>query len=435
MTTQSSTRLSLTSAIAINLTIMLGIGVFINTVNLARMNGSCGFMGYLVVAALLAPLIITMAQLIARIPEGGFYAYGRTDLSPLCGFVSAWTYWCAKLASASLMIHVSVTTLQYLFPALQIVSPLVLDTTILGLFSVAFSKNIKTSAHVLYSFLALKLIPLLCVLLGGIVMYTRTYTLWSWGDFSYEGLLSTLPLVLYVFTGFEASCSLSTHIQNPARNGPRAIIYSFLTILLLVTLYQLLFTIIIPAPLLGAQESYRDAFKLLLQVLGAQGPLLYYSSVILLSAIALSALGGAYGILFSNQWNLYALALKNHLPYSHKFTPLNIHGIPLLCTAAQIVGCALFLWYTAGTQIVLQQIGALGSAIAYTISVIGSLQNSSKNSRIIPGLALASCTLLLGSCVRNFLVNGPGILYIFALVIIIGTLIAYYRQKYSTIAY
>ena len=399
------------------------------------MNGSCGFMGYLIVATLLAPLIITMAQLIARIPEGGFYAYGRTDLSPLCGFISAWTYWCAKLASASLMIHISITTLQYLFPILAIINPLVLDIAVLGLFSVAFSRNIKTSTHLLYSFLGLKLIPLLCVLLGGILMYSRTYVLWSWGDCSLEGLLNTIPLVLYVFTGFEASCSLSAHIENPAHNGPRAIMYSFVAILSLVTLYQLLFTIIIPAPLLGAQESYRDAFKLLLQVLGAHGQLLYYSSVIVLSAIALSALGGAYGILFSNQWNLYTLALKNHLPYSHTLTALNKYGIPLHCTFAQIAGCILFLWYTTGTQIALQQIGALGSAVAYTISVIGALRSSSQKSRIIPACALASCILLLGSCVRNFLINGPGIFYIFALIIIIGTLIAYYRQKYSTIAY
>ena len=94
-------KLSLPVAILINVNIMLGTGVFINTVELAKRAGALGFLSYLIVGILMLPLIASFATLMKIYPQGGFYAFAQKELGPLAGFVSAWSYFIAKMASAS----------------------------------------------------------------------------------------------------------------------------------------------------------------------------------------------------------------------------------------------------------------------------------------------------------------------------------------------
>jgi amino acid permease len=111
-------KLSLLSAILINLNIMLGSGIFINTVILTKQAGSLGAVVYLLVALLLLPLIMTIGQLLDYHPTSGtFYDFGRT-ISPYFGFISSWSYFTAKLCSSALAIHVCLSFLQQIIPVI-----------------------------------------------------------------------------------------------------------------------------------------------------------------------------------------------------------------------------------------------------------------------------------------------------------------------------
>ena len=59
----SSHKLSLLSAILININIMLGSGIFINTVLLTKQAGSLGALVILLLRFLLLPLILAIGQL------------------------------------------------------------------------------------------------------------------------------------------------------------------------------------------------------------------------------------------------------------------------------------------------------------------------------------------------------------------------------------
>ena len=109
-------KLSLPTAILINLNIMMGGGIFINTVELAKRTGLfSGFM-YPLIGILILPLILAISQLIKMHPSGGFYVFAQKEINPFIGFLSTWSYFIAKLASASLMIHVSMSLLTQIFP-------------------------------------------------------------------------------------------------------------------------------------------------------------------------------------------------------------------------------------------------------------------------------------------------------------------------------
>ena len=116
MTTEK--KLSLPTAILINVNIMMGGGIFINTVELAKRTGLLSGFMYPLIGLLILPLIIAISRLIELHPSGGFYVFGQKEINPFVGFVSTWSYFIAKLASASLMIHVSMSLLTQIFPAL-----------------------------------------------------------------------------------------------------------------------------------------------------------------------------------------------------------------------------------------------------------------------------------------------------------------------------
>ena len=101
-----SHKLSLLSAILINMNIMLGSGIFINTVVLTKQAGSLGALAYLAVAVLLLPLIMAIAQLLHYHHEAGtFYDFGKS-VSPFFGSLSSWSYFTAKLCTCALGVHV-----------------------------------------------------------------------------------------------------------------------------------------------------------------------------------------------------------------------------------------------------------------------------------------------------------------------------------------
>lgn len=416
-------KLSLPAAILININIMLGVGIFINTVELAKRSHGLGFLNYLIIGVLLLPLIICIATLVKMHPVGGFYVYGRREISPFFGFLSAWIYFTGKLASSAIMIHTSVLILQQIILPLSLFNPLMIDIALLSLFIGLNMFNIKTGSNIQAVFMALKASAILFAIFGGLFLFHPT--LFSFNNLTWQGIPSSLPLVLYAAMGFEAACSISSQIENPRRNGPLAIFISYSIVICAITLYQLSFFGAL-GNALAQFESYRDAFPALVNNLLPSSSSISNSLGGLFNiAIATSALGGSYGILFSNSWNLFAVARNHHILGSSWFTKLNRHKIPFLCVMAEGFICALYLIITQGAQVPLQQTSALAAILTYTISVV-ALMCAQKNharthvSRWTPFLGLGSCALLIVACIQGLLTKGATSLYGFTILIALG---------------
>jgi aromatic amino acid transport protein AroP len=423
-------KLTLFAAILINVNIMLGTGFFINTVVLTKTAGSLSPVVYLLVAALLLPLIVTMATLIKQTPHSGtIYDFGR-HISPFFGFLSSWSYFTAKLTSTALGIHVCLSFLQKIIPFLQPFPLLILDVLAIMFFTLLNLLNLRIGKQIQFSFICLKVIPIIFVVFTGLYLFNGTHftpdmLIWS-------GVPLSIPLVLYVFTGFEASCSLSTHIVDAERNGPRAIFISYGIAVAIVFLYQLFFYGSLGMYLGTLAGGYLDMFPALLTALSHHAitvkasflPLFYI-------AIASSSLGSAYGIMFSNSWNLYTLAQNNHTFGKKLLTTLNEHGVPFACVIIEGLMAATYILITQGYQIPLQQVSSLGATIAYTCSSIALLVlfARKKQSLLVPVLSLISCSLLLGSFIWTLAVQGPTILLlVFLGLLIFGSFMFYHRH-------
>ncbi len=420
-------KLSLTAAIFISINIMLGTGFFINTVVLTNMAGSLSSFVYIFVALLMLPLIMSVAKLLEYSHESGtFYDFGR-HVSPFFGFISSWSYFVAKMCAAALGIHVCLSFLQLIIPLLQSVPILTLDVIAIMIFTGLNLLNMQFGKHIQLSFICMKIVPVLFVILSGLYLFNGAF--FTPESVKWQGVPLTIPLILYVFTGFEASCSLSSQIVNPKVNGPRAIYISYGIAVSIVFLYQFFFYGSLGMYLGNLTGGYLAMFPALLRQLTPETLELKKSIITLFNiAVASSSLGAAYGIMYSNSWNLYTLAKNNHTFGQQMFSSLNKHGVPAACILVEGLLAITYLLITQGNQIPLQQVSSLGATITYTFSVISLLFLAYKKnlSLHIPLLGIISCTLLLSSFVWSITVQGPtAMLMVFFGLLIFGSYMFY----------
>jgi amino acid transporter len=415
-------------AICITLNTMLGSGLFLNTTELAQRAGSLGFLAYVAVGILMLPLVLGMSRLVALYPQGGFYTFGARELHPLVGFMSAWTYFVGKLASATLIIHTAALLLQQLIPILQCISPFYIDVILIAIFCISNMLNVRTGSSIQYFFLTAKCIPVL-TMIGAAIYWWHPVALFNVPAWS--SIPSTIPLVLYAIVGFEAACSLSSKIENAAVNAPRVILIAYAIIIALDSLYQWCAYTLLGNNLLH-MRSFLDVFAALAQNIAPVGTV-EYIQIALYSTIVISALGAAYGILYSNLWNMYAIAQHGHTYGTSLFTALNKHHIPVACVVLEALICGAYLWASHGMQIPLQQITSSGLVFAYTISALALWIAIKRKAITLPPYvahcALINCCMLAGVCLLYLLHGGSFALYLFFSLLAGGFCMAWCRYN------
>ncbi|HEV2916595.1 MAG TPA: APC family permease [Candidatus Babeliales bacterium] len=415
------------SAIFITLNIMLGAGLFLNTTELAGRAGSLGFVAYLLIGILMLPLVLGMSKLVAIHPYGGFYSYGAQEIHPFVGFISAWTYFIGKLASSTLMIHTATLLFQTIIPSLAGIPSLLLDILLIIFFCMLNTLNVRIGTCIQYFFFGAKLIPVLAMISAVVYWLNPTY---ATTNLIWEGIPSTLPLVLYAIVGFEAACSLSSKIERADVNAPRVILYAYTVIVFLNSLYQWAAYAIL-GPQLITMKHFFEVFAALAYMISPWWS--GYLQTLFYCAIAMSVLGAAYGILYSNLWNLYILAQHNYVWHAAIFTQLNGQNIPIACVLAEGLLCLMYILCSRGAQVPLQQITSFGIVLAYTISACALWFAIKRGAILLPRIisicALINCCML--SCICGlYLIRGGSItLWLFFALLLSGIGMAWSKRN------
>ncbi|HVX00523.1 MAG TPA: hypothetical protein VHA52_08830, partial [Candidatus Babeliaceae bacterium] len=210
-------------------------------------------------------------------------------------------------------------------------------------------------------------------------------------------------------------------------DGPRAILGAYILGIIIVFLYQLIFYSSL-AGKWGQAVNYLDAFPLLLRQLFPALPSLQSLLKILLhSGIASSSLGAAYGIMFSNSWNLHALAHHNHIAFSSFFKKLNRYAIPYICVMTEAGLAITYLLFSQGNQIPLQQISSCGMTITYTLSALAFVLMQ-KKLKVVPMLGLLICFVFIAAFIRNILTFGGSAVMLFVGILLCG-IAMFFMQK------
>jgi hypothetical protein len=181
---------------------------------------------------------------------------------------------------------------------------------------------------------------------------------------------------------------------------------------------------------LGSQlaqlAGYAQAFPALIaQVMPSPTASRVMVSGILNMGIAASSLGAAYGIMYSNAWNLFGLAQLNAVPCSSLFSKLNTACVPFAVIILEGLLAAGYLLFSRGNQVPLQQICSLGMTITYSLSAIALVVLETRRRRphvIIPLLAVGSCGLLALGFINNLRVYSAWPAALFAVLVLAGAL-------------
>jgi len=425
-------KISLTSAILININIMLGTGIFINTAVLPHYAGALGSSIYLLVGLFMLPLILSISELLRIHPGGSFYNFGEQEVSPFFGFLIGWIYFVGKLSSATLMIFTAMILLQKIIPALDAIPTLALALTVLSIFIALNMKNLKAGSSIQAMFMGIKSIPIIFVILSGICLFSGVNFVSE--NFIFEGIPTIIPLVLYATIGFEAACLLSSKIKDPAKNAPRAILISYGIVILTAFLFQTMFYGALGSALHNLTDFRATFPAFFAQLLPAHVSWQHLLTTGSYLAIASSALGGAYGVLFTNNWNLYTLAQNKHTFFAKHLTSLNRNNIPWLCVVIEGLFCVLYMIVTGGKQPSLQPLSSLGIVTAYSLSVV-ALLFAKKNNRApgiswwIPLLASLNCIVLISTCIHSLVRFGIEALIMFSILCSLGAIMFWFTRK------
>jgi len=239
-------------AISIVVGTIIGSGIFLVPKTMVAEVGSPAMvLAVFVVGGLLSLCgALTYAELGAALPyAGGEYVYLREAYGPLLSFLYGWTqFWVIKSGSIATLATAFFYYLANFWPSLQaplLVVPLPRDSTleissgqllaialILGLawlnyFGVKLGGQVQTAVTILKVGMILAIV-LLAALLGGGQTANLVSRVTHTGGL--QGFFAALVAALWAYDGWNNLNMVSSEIQNPQRNIPRALILGVLVV-------------------------------------------------------------------------------------------------------------------------------------------------------------------------------------------------------------
>ncbi len=372
---------------------MIGSGVFLLPASLAPFGG-ISLLGWLFTTAGAVTVALLLARLGRMMPAvGGPYAYTRRGLGDLAGFLVAWGYW-ISIWSGNAAISVGfVGYMAAFFPPLA-ENPAFgagLALSAIWLLTAVNALGVREAGIVQLVTTALKLLPLLAIGTLGLLYldpgHFRPFNLSGAPPFS--AVTATATLTLWAFVGLESATVPADHVENPARNIPRATV---LGTLLAATIYVLA-TIgvmgILPASdLAGSTAPFADAGR---AIWGSRA-----GSLIALGA-AISAFGALNGWILLQGQMPRAAALDGLFPQI--FRRLSKRGVPVpgLVISSVLATGLMALNFTATlveqfTFIIL--LATLSTLVPYAFSAVAELVIFIRNRESFVGERLAGASLI-----------------------------------------
>lgn len=346
MTHTKQHKISLFTAILMNINIMVGSGILFGPGIIAAISGNASFLTWLLVAFIFLPIVLSTVELSRISPgAGGFYAYAKAGLGDKAGYWSGWMYVIGYTFAGAME---TLALRKTLIDAFNLNWPWLTENHIyfnllaVLVFSGLNFLSLRLLSRLLNSITIAKIIPLLVLI--ALIPFVFDY------NFTITGAeISTLPLSLsmaiFGFFGFEYCSSISQHIENSERNAPLAILVGFFVTALLYTLFHFG-----ALNLMGAEELARQGAPAFAEFITFPIPFLKAILGILIpSASAIALFGAANGILNANVTMLHAMAEKDLFKGSAMLAQLTNANRPWVMILMQAI--AIFA-ITTGTSMV-----------------------------------------------------------------------------------
>ncbi len=386
-------KISLFTAILININIMVGAGIFIVPSLMAKKASDLSFMGWPLVGIIFLPVVLSIAKITNFFPEkSNFYNYSKSMINKTAGFISGWFYFLG-FASISAIQFIGLREVLINQIKVKIINEhtFLFNLIFIGLFCLINLLSLSLISKVQNSVTILKLIPLFFVILI-MIFYYNPHLVLRFEDLPH--LTYAIPLALFGFWGFEASCNISHLIKGGQKNVSRAILISFFSTVAIYTLFHLGLLYI-----MSTQNLINYNVPAFVQFLGIKSPiLLNLLNGTISSIIVIAFVSSIFGCFLSNSSNLHTMTNENLFPFSSKLKKTNKNERPTLCI--WIAGSATFIFLTIiNNKEILNSMCNFGVLTSFALTITSLclilLKKKLYKQMIIPILAFASCFFLI----------------------------------------
>ncbi|MDQ5890491.1 MAG: basic amino acid/polyamine antiporter, family [Candidatus Dependentiae bacterium] len=400
--------IGLLAAILININVIVGSGIFINLHPFMSQLGTGSFVVYLVAALFLLPVVAVLALLARQQPEsGGLYVYAKTYLHPAVGFLCGWSYFVGKAISVGLMANLLMLVVESVFPSLLVVPHIALVAGLLLFLASANIIGASLQGRVQWLFIAAKVIPVVSIL--GLLAWKGGQVPLSFAQVSTDSLVAVVPIAVFAMVGFEVTCTIAHLFVRPEYTIVRAFVIGFLTVATLLSLFQGAVSLLMPASALSLGLPAAQ----LASIAEAYVPSV---SWLMTLCVYLSILGGTFGILTSNCWNLHRLAAQGHVPGAKWLTKVTAGQVPWVSLLVEVCVCVAGVAIST-QQLPLQKMSVLGVIFAFFCAMLAAFfARNAAGVRLVHPLivcaALCSTLGLFGITLYHIFLYGISVPYL-----------------------
>jgi APA family basic amino acid/polyamine antiporter len=350
---RSDPRFGLTTAMALIMGSIIGVGIFNLPTSLASYGPiSLVSMGLTTIGAL--ALALLFAALSRRLPaDGGPYAYSRVAYGNAVGFANAWSYWITAWAGNAaiavgwvLYVEVFVNTDHEKWASVLLV--------LVGLWipAVINLSGVKNMGSIQVVTTILKFAALAVVATAGLFYIdSANYSPWNVsGESTIAAIGGAMAIALFSYLGVETAAVAAAKVRDPDRNIPRATIFGTLATAVVYMLSLVaVFGILPTATLSEASAPFSDVVN---AMFGGT-----WAGDVMAVAVIISGFGALNG------WTMICaempLAAANDGLFPERFKSISRAGVPAFGIIASTV--------LASIAMVINYLGSDGATVFTTL--------------------------------------------------------------------
>lgn len=338
----------------------IGVGLFLGSAQAIRNAGPALILSYLVGGIAIFFIMRALGELLTYRPVAGSFAvYADEFCGPFAGFVTGWSYWFMWVVMAMAELTAIGIYVRFWLPAIpQWLPPLIA----LGVLYAANLLAVGVFGELEFWFALIKIVTIVALIVAGVAVIAFHFghfgsqasftNLWSHGGFlpfGMLGVLLTLQMVMFAYSGVELIGVTAGEAENPAVVLPRATNGIIFRILLFYIGALVVIMALVPWNQLSPDTS---PFVFVFEKLGIPAAASIINIVVITAATSSCNSG-----LYSTGRMLFSLARRGQGPRA--FGSLSARNVPAtgihVSAAVMLVGVFLnyvvpqhvFMWVTS----------------------------------------------------------------------------------------
>jgi AAT family amino acid transporter len=384
----------------------IGVGLFLGSAKAIHAAGPGLLIAYALGGVAIFFIMRALGELLTYRPVAGSFAtYAEEFCGPFAGFVTGWSYWFMWVATAMAELTAIGIYVGHWFPSVPQWLPAMIALLVL------YGANllaVRVFGELEFWFALVKVVTIVALIVAGLAVLvfhvgsfgaTASFSnLWTHGGFlpfGILGVLLTMQIVMFAYTGVELIGVTAGEAQDPQRALPRATNGVIARILIFYLGALIVIMAVVPWDQLSPSVS---PFVYVFEKLGVPGA----AGIITLVVITAAASSCNSG-LFSTGRMLWSLAQRGQAP--RPFAALNAHHVPAagIHVSAAVMLLTVVLNYAAPRQVFIwvTSIALIGALWTWGIILV-----SHRNYRraVRAGRAKAATFRMPGAPVANWVV-------------------------------